>query len=32
MKVWEWFDRCYRFVLIFLIDIFLKLLINPCGQ
>ena len=30
MKVWDWFDRCDRFVFIFLIDIFLKLLINPC--
>jgi len=30
MKVWDWFDRCYRFVFIFLIDIFMKLLINPC--
>jgi len=21
MKVWDWFDRCYRFIFIFLIDI-----------
>ena len=28
MKVWDWFDRCYRFVFIFLIDIFLKLLMS----
>ena len=30
MKIWDSSDRCYIFVFIFLMDIFLKLLINPC--